>query len=71
MVLPVCDEDGAARADGDALQPLELALGRAPATEAAEERPVRVEDLDSVVAAVRHEDVALVVHGDTPENGRD
>ena len=68
MVLPVRCEDVALGVDGDALEALELGVGRAPAAEAPQEGPVGVEDLDPVVAAVGHENVALLVHGDAPES---
>ena len=67
MVLPVRDENSPTAADRDALQTLELPLGGTPAPKAAKERPIRVEDLDTVVAAVGDKDVALIVDGNTPE----
>ena len=61
MVLPVSDKDVAAGVDGNALQTLELGVALAPTAEGAEEGPVRVEDLDPVVARVGHKDETLFV----------
>lgn len=44
------------------LQPLELGIPGAPASERSKERSVWVKDLDPVVARVPDADVALVVH---------
>lgn len=66
VVLSVADEDVAVGHDRHALEALELSLAGSPAAEGPEEGAVGVEDLDAVVAAVRHEDVALVVHGHAP-----
>ena len=61
VVLPVRHENVSGRIDGDALEPLELPVALAPAPEGAKEGPVGVEDLDPVVARVRHEDEPLFV----------
>lgn len=71
VVLSVADEDVAVGHDRHTLQALELSLARSPAAEGPEEGAVGVEDLDAVVAAVRHEDVALVVHGHAPARKRE
>lgn len=66
MVLAIAHQNVAVRHDGDALQPLELGVTRAPGAEGAQEASVRVEDLDPVVAGVGDADVALIVHRDAP-----
>ncbi len=52
MVLSVGDEYVTGGVDGDALQPLELGVVLAPPTERAQECPVRIEDLNPVVARI-------------------
>ena len=66
MVLPVRDEDVTLGVDRDPLQPLELRVALPPPPEGAEEGAVGVEDLDPVVAGVRHEDVTLFVYCHSP-----
>jgi hypothetical protein len=52
MVLSVGDEYVTGGVDGDALQPLELCVVLAPPPERAQECPVRIEDLNPVVARI-------------------
>ena len=70
MILSVCDENPAGRVDRDALESLELSVGLAPAPEAAQEGAVRVEDLDPVVAGVRHKYVPLLINSYTSASGK-
>ena len=68
MILSIGHQDVALGVDRDALKAFELAFALAPPTEASQEGSVRVENLDSVVAGIRYEDVALLVDGNSSEN---
>ena len=66
MVFPIADDDFRVGHDRDALEGFELALAAAPRPEAAQENAVRCEDLNPVVARVSDEDIALLVHCNSP-----
>lgn len=68
VVLTITDEDVAIGHNSHTLQALEFAITRSPAAKGPKERTVRVEDLDAIVAAVSHKDVALVIHSHSSEN---
>lgn len=66
MIFTVADDDIAVGLDGDTFESLELAIGWSPTTERLHEDTFGVENLDTVVAWIGHDDVALVVYCHTP-----
>lgn len=66
MILSICYQNVAIGVDGDALQTLEFRVTGTPSTEAPDEGTLGAEDLDTVISTVGHEDVPLIVHGNSP-----
>ena len=69
MVFSICHQNVSLRVDRDSLQALELRVPRPPSTEGPQECSVRVENLNAIVAAVGNEDVAFLIHGNSPAEG--
>lgn len=66
MILAVADNDVAGGSDCDPLEAFEFTVTAAPAAERFEEGTFRVKYLYAIVARISNDDIALVVHGNTP-----
>ena len=66
MVFSICHQNIALGVDRDSLQALELRVPRPPPSEGPQESSVRVENLNAIVAAVGNEDVAFLIHSNSP-----
>ena len=71
MIFAIANDDVAIGLDGDAFESLELSVCRSPTAEGFHEDTFGVEDLDAVVAWIGNDDVALVVHRNTPARYQD
>lgn len=66
MILAIADDNVAGGGDSDSLETFEFAVAAAPAAKGFEESAIGAEDLYAVIAGISNDDVALIVHGNTP-----